>query len=140
MTQGRVRDAAAGWCGPRGRSSVHAVEGGPIPQGGEGDTGVRAQRRHRSVDELGRHFVGVRLTASSPDALLHGLDGLVEVVRAAKRNAAEARAQGQWDTVDEIELVVPGETIRMSVMEFADYVDRLRRRTGGGRRRARPLA
>jgi hypothetical protein len=120
------------------------VEGGAIPHGGEGDTGIRAQRRHRSVDELGRHFVGARLTASSPDALLHGLDGLVEVVRAAKRNATEARAQGKWDTVDEIELVVPGETLRMSVTEFADYIDRLRRRTGGSggrtRRRARPLA
>ena len=120
------------------------VESGSIPQRGEGDAGVRAQRRHRSVDDLGKHFVGVRLTASSPDALLHALDELVEVVRTAKRNAAEARAAGGWDTVDEIELVVPDETIRMSVMEFAEYIDGLRRRAAGRarrpRRRARPVA
>ena len=99
-----------------------------IPQGGRGETGVRAQRRLRSVDEQGRHFVGARLTASSPQALLHALDELVEVVRAAKQNAAEARADAKWDTVDEIELVVPGETLRMSVAEFAEYVDGLRQR------------
>ncbi len=126
-----------------GGSSVRGVEDGSIPQGGDGDTGVRAQRRHRSVDELGKHFVGVRLTASSPDALLHALDGLVEVVRTAKRNAAEATATGKWDTVDEIELVVPDQTIRMSVMEFAEYIDGLRRRAARGKRRtgrrARPV-
>ena len=83
----------------------------------------------------------MRLTASSPEALLHAVDGLVEVVRAAKRNAAEARAEGKWDTVDEIELVVPDETMRMSVTEFADFVDRLRRKPrAGARRRERPVA
>lgn len=90
--------------------------------------GVTAQRRHRSVDEEGRHFVGVRLTLASPDSLLYALDGLVEIVRAAKQNAAEARASGKWDTVDEIELVTGNDAVRMSAAALAQYVDDLRTR------------
>jgi hypothetical protein len=90
---------------------------------------VTAQRRHRSVDDAGvQHFVGVRLTVTSPEALLYAPDRLVEVVRAAKENAAEARASGRWDTVDEIELVTGNDALRMSTAEFAQYVDDLRTR------------
>ena len=101
------------------------VEGGATPRR-EGDISVSAQRRHRTVDEHGRHFVGVRLTVASPDALLQALDRLVEIVRAAKQNAADARASGKWDTVDEIEVVTGNDAVRMSAAEFAQYVDDLR--------------
>ena len=70
----------------------------------------------------------MRLTLASPDALLQALDGLVEVVRAAKQNAAEARAGGKWDTVDDIEVVTGNDAVRMSTAEFAQYVDDLRTR------------
>ena len=89
--------------------------------------GVTAQRRLRIVDEDGlRRFVAVRLTVSSPDRLLGEVENLVEWVRVAKRDAAEARAEGRWDAVHEIEVVSGERAHRMNTAEFAQFVDDLR--------------
>ena len=89
--------------------------------------GITAQRRLRIVDEDGlKRFIGVRLTVSSPDHLLDSLETVVEWLRVAKQDAAEARAGGKWDVVHEIEVVSGERSVRMDPMQFAQFVDDLR--------------
>lgn len=67
-------------------------------------------------------FVGVRISAPSPEALLAVVETLADWVRAAKRDAEEARNSGQWDLVHEVELVVGDQAHRMSAADFAQYI------------------
>jgi hypothetical protein len=67
-------------------------------------------------------FIGVRISAPSPEALLSVVETLADWVRAAKRDAEEARNSGQWDLVHEVELVVGERMRRMSAADFAQYV------------------
>jgi hypothetical protein len=67
-------------------------------------------------------FVGVRISAPSPEALLTVVESLADWVRAAKRDSEEARNSGQWDLVHEVELVVGDQAHRMSAADFAQYI------------------
>ena len=73
-------------------------------------------------------FVGVRISASSTVAVLRAIQELVGPVKAAKRDAAEARLNGEWDVVNDVELEVADEVIRMTVTEFAQYMSDARYR------------
>ena len=80
--------------------------------------------RFRTVEDGTGHklFVGVRIAAPSTDALLAVVETLADWVRAAKRDAEEARNSRQWDLVYEVELVIADEARRMSAAEFAQHV------------------
>ena len=90
---------------------------------------VSAHPRFRTVDQdTGlKCFIGVRLSAGSWDALLGSVEALVPVVKEAKRDAAEAMQDSQWDLVHEMEIVVGDDAFRMEIREFAQYVNDLRR-------------
>jgi hypothetical protein len=98
---------------------------------------VAAHPRFRTVDgETGRKvFVGIRVEASSPDVLLEIVETLADWVQAAKRDAAEAKAGGEWDVVHDIELVVGNDAVNMTAVDFAQYVHDLRYRELGPRER-----
>jgi hypothetical protein len=99
--------------------------------------GVSAHPRYRTVAEDSdlKLFVGVRVVASSPDALLSTVEALADWVKAARRDAAEAKQSGEWDVVHEIELVVGSDVLQMDAAEFAQYVHDLRYRELGTRDR-----
>ena len=80
--------------------------------------------RYRTVEEgTGlKLFVGVRITAPADDALLSIVDTLADWVRAAKRDAEEARNSRQWDLVQEVELVIADQPRRMTAADLAQYV------------------
>ena len=109
-----------------------AFSGRPRAEGG-----VSAHPRYRTVEEDSdlKLFVGVRVVASSPDALLSTVEALADWVKAAKRDAAEAKRSGEWDVVHEIELVVGNDVVQMDAAEFAQYVHDLRYRELGTRDR-----
>jgi hypothetical protein len=91
---------------------------------------VALHPRFRTVDEdTGLSvFVGLRVLAPAADRLLGAVPALVGPVKAAKRDAAEARVTGDWDTVHEIELVLGEETMRMDGAEFGQFLSDARSR------------
>jgi hypothetical protein len=96
---------------------------------------VSAHRRYRTVDEEKglKVFIGVRISAPSPDALLAMVETLADWLKAAKQDALEARNSGEWDVVHDIELVVGNDAMRMEAAGFAQYVHDLRYREIGAR-------
>ena len=98
---------------------------------------VLAHPRYRTVDEATgmKVFVGIRLEATSPDVLLRMVETLADWVKAARRDAQEAKVSGDWDSVHEIELVVGHDAMHMTAGEFAQYVHDLRYRELGPRER-----
>lgn len=94
---------------------------------------VTGHPRYRTVDEDtgATIFVGVRVTATSPDVLLTIVDTLADWVKAAKRDAAGARVGSEWDVVHDIELCVGNDAVFMNAAEFAEYVHDLRYREHG---------
>jgi hypothetical protein len=113
-------------------SALLAFRGAPREVGD-----VHAHPRFRTVDEQTgqKVFVGIRVEASSPDVLLRIVETLADWVKAAKRDASEARASGEWDVVHEIELVVGNDAMNMTAGGFAQYVHDLRYRELGPRER-----
>ena len=98
---------------------------------------VSAHPRFRTVDEAtgSKVFVGIRLETSSPDVLLRIVEALADWVKAARRDAQEAKHSGEWDEVHEIELVVGNDAMHMTAGAFAQYVHDLRYRELGPRER-----
>ena len=92
---------------------------------------VSMHPRFRTVDEdTGlKAFVGIRVSAPSIATLLTTVQALVAPVKAAKRDAADARLSGEWDIVHEVELVVGEEVTRMDAAEFAQLVNDARYRS-----------
>ncbi len=101
---------------------------------------VSAHPRFRTVDEETglKVFVGIRVEASAPDVLLKIVETLADWVKAARREAAEAKVSGDWDVVHDIELVVGNDAMHMTAADFAQYVHDLRYRELGPR--VRPIA
>jgi hypothetical protein len=97
---------------------------------------VSAHPRFRTVNEAGlKVFVGIRVEASAPDVLLKIVETLADWVKAARREAAEAKVSGDWDVVHDIELVVGNDAMHMTAADFAQYVHDLRYRELGPRER-----
>jgi hypothetical protein len=113
-------------------SALLAFRGAPREVGD-----VLAHPRFRTVDEQTgqRVFVGIRVEASSPDVLLRMVETLADWVKAAKRDATEARMSDEWDVVHEIELVVGNDAMHLTAADFAQYVHDLRYRELGPRER-----
>ncbi len=94
---------------------------------------VTGHARYRTVEEGtgATTFVGVRVTATSPDVLLTIVDTLAEWVKDAKRDAAKARVGGEWDVIHDIQLCLGNDAMYMTAAEFAEYVHDLRYREHG---------
>lgn len=96
---------------------------------------VFAHPRFRTVDEETglKAFIGVKVEASSPDVLLKIVETLADWVKTAKHDAMDARINGDWDVVHDIELIVGNDAMHMTAAEFAQYVHDLRYRELGPR-------
>ena len=93
-----------------------------------GEVSVHPRFRTVDADTGFSVFVGVRVSAPAPDRLLGAVPALVGPVKAAKRDAVEARGTGDWDTVHEVELVLGEEAIRMDAAEFGQFLSDARSR------------
>ena len=91
---------------------------------------VSVHPRFRTVDgDTGLSvFIGVRVSAPAAELLLGAVPALVGPVKAAKRDAAEARQSGDWDAVHDVELVLGEEVMRMDGAEFGQFLSDARAR------------
>ena len=97
---------------------------------------VLVHPRFRTVDEdTGlRVFIGLRVSAPSTGTLLTAVQALVAPVKAAKRDAADARLGDEWDVVCDVELVLENEAVRMDAAEFGQFLNDARSRSIRARR------